>query len=110
MSKLNPFAFALSLSIAAGAIAVAQDKPAADGGLPNVLQITREFTKPGKGGAMHDRTESAFVQAMTRAKEPSHYLALNSLSGKSRALFLTWYASFDAWGKDIDAVNKNAAL
>ena len=95
MSKISSLALILSLSVAAGTLASAQDKPAAGSALPNVLQITREYTKPGKGGAMHDKTESAFVQAMTRAKEPTHYLALNSLSGKNRALFLTWYASFD---------------
>jgi hypothetical protein len=109
MRKINSLALALSFTIAAGTFAPAQDKPA-DNTLPNVLQITREFTKPGKGGAMHDKTESAFVQAMTRAKEPTHYLALNSLSGKNRAIFLTWYASFDAWEKDINTVEKNAAL
>jgi hypothetical protein len=109
MRKISSLALGLSLSIATGTFASAQDTPAA-GALPNVLQITREYTKPGKGGAMHDKTESAFVQAMARAKEPAHYLALNSLSGKSRAIFLTWYASFDAWEKDINAVNKNAAL
>jgi hypothetical protein len=109
MRKISSLALGLSLSIAAGTFASAQEKPTA-GALPNVLQITREYTKPGKGGAMHDKTESAFVQAMTRAKEPTHYLALNSLSGKNRAVYLTWYASFDAWEKDINAVNKNAAL
>jgi len=109
MKKFSPLALAVSLSIAAGTFAAAQDKPAATT-LPNVLQITREFTKPGKGGAMHDKSESAFVQAMTRAKEPTHYLALNSLSGKNRALYLTWYASFDAWEKDQKWVEKDAAL
>jgi hypothetical protein len=109
MKNFSPLALAMSLSIAAGTIAAAQDKPAATA-LPNVLQITREFTKPGKGGAMHDKSESAFVQAMTRAKEPTHYLALNSLSGKNRALYLTWYASFDAWEKDQKWVEKDAAL
>jgi hypothetical protein len=109
MKNFSPLALAMSLSIAAGTIAAAQDKPAATA-LPNVLQITREFTKPGKGGAMHDKSEGAFVQAMTRAKEPTHYLALNSLSGKNRALYLTWYASFDAWEKDQKWVEKDAAL
>ena len=77
---------------------------------PKVLSIQREFIKPGKGGAPHEKGESAFVQAMTRAKWPTHYLALNSLSGKSRALFLTGYDSFEAWEKDFMAVQKNATL
>ena len=53
MRKISSLALGLSLSIAAGTFASAQEKPTA-GALPNVLQITREYTKPGKGGAMHD--------------------------------------------------------
>jgi len=77
---------------------------------PKVLSIQREFIKPGKSGAPHEKTESAFVQAMTRAKWPTHYLALNSLSGKSRALFLTGYDSFEAWEKDALAEQSNPTL
>ncbi len=87
-------------------IAAAQEPPPP----PKVLSIQREFIKPGKSGAVHEKSESAFVQAMTRAKWPTHYLALNSLSGKSRALFLTGYDSFEAWEKDVMAEQKNPAL
>jgi hypothetical protein len=79
-------------------------------GPPKVLTVTREFVKPGKGGAMHDKAESAFVQAFARIKYPTHYLAMNSLSGKPRVLFFTGYDSFAAWEKDANTVNKNAAL
>ncbi len=58
----------------------------------------------------HDKSESAFVDAMTRAKWPTHYIAMTSLSGKSRALYFTPYKSFDAWQKDTEAVAKNATL
>jgi hypothetical protein len=77
---------------------------------PKVLSIQREFTKPGKNGAVHEKSESAFVQAMMRAKWPTHYLALNALSGKPRALFLTGYDSFEAWEKDTLAEQKNPTL
>src|ERR1700687_5087245 len=77
---------------------------------PKVLVIGREYTKPGKSGVAHEKTESAFVQAMRRAKWPTHYLAVESLSGKSRALFLTGYDSFEAWEKDQSAQQKNATL
>jgi hypothetical protein len=79
-------------------------------GPPKVLQITREFIKPGKSGAIHDKSESNFVQAMAKAKWPTHYVAMNSLSGKSRALYITGYSSFDAWEKDNAAIDKNKAL
>lgn len=77
---------------------------------PKVLVINREFLKPGKGGQPHEKTEAAFVQAMSRAKSQTHYLAVNSLSGKSRALFLVPYDSFEAWEKDNLAVEKNGVL
>jgi len=77
---------------------------------PKVLTVTREYTKPGKSGMSHEKTESAFVQAMAKAKWPTHYLAMDSLSGKPRSLFFTAYDSFEAWEKDALAVQKNAAL
>jgi hypothetical protein len=77
---------------------------------PKVLVVDREFTKPGKGGSGHDKSESAFVQAFARAKWPQHYFAANSLTGKSRALFFIGYDSFEAWEKDNAGVAKNATL
>ena len=79
-------------------------------GPPKVLVITREFLKPGKGGSTHEKAESAFVQAFSRAKWPTHYLAMDSLSGKTRALFTVGYDSFEAYEKDGKEVQKNAAL
>jgi hypothetical protein len=79
-------------------------------GPPKVLSVTREFVKPGKGGAMHEKAESAFVQAMTRAKWPTHYFAVSSITGKPRVLFLAGYDSFEAWEKDVLATQKNATL
>lgn len=77
---------------------------------PKVLSISREFVKPGKGGMIHEKAESAFVQAMARAKWPTHYFAVSSLTGRPRVLFLTGYDSFEAWEKDALDEGKNAAL
>jgi hypothetical protein len=77
---------------------------------PKVLAIFREFVKPGKSGPTHEKSESAFVQALRRANWPTHYLAVDSISGKPRSLFLTGYDSFDAWEKDVKATEKNKAL
>jgi len=77
---------------------------------PKVLVVDREFVKPGKGGAAHEKAESAFVQAFARAKWPTHYFAANSLSGKNRVLFFIGYDSFEAWEKDSMAQQNNAAL
>jgi hypothetical protein len=106
MNKLSRFLLGLCLVLACSCITVAQEKSQASS-IPKVLQITREFTKPGRAGNVHEAAESAFVQASTRAKWPTHYLAMTSLSGKQRALFLTSYASLEAWEKDTAAVAKN---
>jgi hypothetical protein len=79
-------------------------------GPPKVLVIQREFLKPGKGGAIHERSESAFVRAMSAAKWPTHYLGMESMSGATRALFLTGYPSFAAWEKDNLDTAKNTTL
>ena len=102
----------MGISLAVGCVAVTagQEQSQASMSIPKVLQIMREFTKPGKAGMIHDKTESAFVQAMTRAKWPTHYLGMTSLSGKQRALFLTRYESLEAWEKDTAAEQKNTAL
>jgi hypothetical protein len=77
---------------------------------PKVLAVFREFLKPGKNGSIHEKSESTFVQAWRRAKWPTHYLAVDSLSGETRTLFLTGYDSFDAWEKDVQATQNNPTL
>lgn len=106
MTKFSRILFALSLGGVTLCAVSAQEKMA----IPKVLQIQREFLKPGKAGNIHEVKESAFIDAMNRAKWPTHYIGMTSLSGKSRALFFTSYDSFDAWEKDSAGVSKNAAL
>jgi hypothetical protein len=77
---------------------------------PKVLIIDREYTKPGKSGTPHEKTESGFVKAMAAAKWPTNYIAMESLTGVNRALFLFGYDSYDAWERDTAAQSKNAAL
>ena len=76
-------------------VALAQETPQAMRP-PKVLLIMREYLKPGKSGAAHEKTESLFVQAFEKAKWPTHYIGAEALTGKSRALFFTGYDSFDA--------------
>lgn len=110
MNKLSPFLLGLSLAAAGGSLAAAQDQTPPAVTAPKYMQIIVEYTKPGKGGAAHDKTEGAFVQAMTKAKWPTHYFALNSLSGKLRSLYFTSYDSLEAWEKDNAATAKNSTL
>jgi hypothetical protein len=76
---------------------------------PKVLVIQREYLKPGKAGDIHVKSESNFIKASTDAKWPTHYIAMDSMSGPTRALFVFAYDSFDAWGKDQEAQAKNAS-
>ncbi|WP_109486345.1 hypothetical protein [Occallatibacter savannae] len=105
--KIRPI-LCVSLLAAGVGIAVAQDssemKP------PAVIQINREWLKPGKSGAVHDRSEAAFVNLMNKGKLQGHYIALTSMSGKSRALYMTRYPSFEAWENDNKVFATNASL
>jgi len=107
MKRLTGWLLASFVLLGGVGTVAAQEKSA---GPPKVLVIFREFVKPGKTGMTHEKTESAFVQAFRNAKWPTHYLAVDSLSGKSRSLFLIGYDSFEAWEKDNLAVQKNAKL
>jgi len=109
MKRLTGLLLGLSVVLGGVSLGAAQEK-SEHMGPPKVLTIIREFVKPGKAGMVHEKAESAFVQAFARAKWPTHYLAVTSLSGKTRALFLVGYDSFAAWEKDNQATEKNAAL
>jgi hypothetical protein len=109
MRKFSSYVVGLALAVTCVYASAAQEK-AGSASVPKVLQITREYVKPGKAGMAHEKAESAFVDAMRRAKWPTYYIGMTSLSGKARALFLTSYESFDAWQKDTDTLEKNATL
>ncbi|WP_353065224.1 hypothetical protein RBB77_05010 [Tunturibacter psychrotolerans] len=85
----------------------AQDKTIAS---QKILTIQREFTKPGKEGAAHEKSEAAFAQAMAGAKATDYYYALSSLSGRPRVLFLSAYPSFADIEAERKKVNGNASL
>ncbi len=109
MKKTAGLSLGLCLLVAAIIPLVAQENSGMPGP-PKVLVITREFLKASTSRSMHQKTESAFVNAMTAAKWPVHYFAMNSLSGAPRSLFFTGYDSFAAWEKDNLATGKNATL
>jgi hypothetical protein len=111
MKKLSGVLVGLCLFLGMAVVASAQENGQQTGHKPpKVLTITREFIKPGKNGNAHDKTESLFVNAMSAAKWPTHYLAMDSLTGKPRSLFFTGYESFEAWQNDFIAETKNATL
>jgi len=58
--------------------------------------IQREFTKPGKDGAVHEATEAGFIRAVQANKGNIHYIAVTSMTGANRALFISAYPSLAA--------------
>ncbi len=106
--KLLTGCILLPLAAALSPVLNAQNAP--EDGPPKVLVVQREYLKPGKGGMLHDRSESAFVQAMQEAKSPYHYFAMDSLSGVSRSLFFFAYDSFAEWEKESAAVRSDKDL
>jgi hypothetical protein len=108
MKKLIPIS--LGLFFASLSVIGAQEQSGGVQPPPKVLVIMREVLKPGKAGSAHQATESNFVQAFKAAQWPTHYLAMDSLSGPSRSLFTVGYDSFAAWEKDNMATQKNATL
>lgn len=97
------FGFVGSVAVTASA----QEKTIAS---QKILTIQREYTKPGKEGAAHEKTEAAFSKAMADAKATDHYYALASLSGRPRVLFVSSYASFAEIEAERKKVNANATL
>lgn len=95
-----------SLFIASATMAAAQDSGPTPP--PKVLLIQREYLKPGKAGATHVKSEANFIKAANDAKWPTHYIAMDSMSGPTRALYMFAYDSFAEYGKDQEAQAKNA--
>jgi hypothetical protein len=113
MKIISPLLLGLSLAVVGSSLAAAQQMQAPSQemqGPPKVLHIWRVFTKLGKSGAAWDKAASQIVAANAKAKWPTHSVAMNSLSGKMRVLYIAGYPSFDAWEKDNAAFEKNTAL
>jgi hypothetical protein len=107
---MNRYAYVSSILLLCASAAWSQTSSAPAMSPPKMLVIQREFIKPGKNGSAHEKTESGFVKAMAAAKWPTHYVAMNSISGPDRALFFTAYNCYDDWEKDHEAGDKNVAM
>src|SRR5713226_4695032 len=102
-----------ALAVCLGAAAAAQPQQAQAQQTmmspPKVLVIGREVVKTGKGAA-HEKWEAGWPRAYAKAKWPVNYLAISSMTGEGRALYLGGYESMAAWESDLAAQGKNAAL
>src|SRR5271167_4494140 len=110
MKRTTGWGLAFALLLGVAGVAAAQEMSDGMMGPPPVLVVFREVLKPGKNGMTHEKSESAFVQAFAKAKWPTRYFAVDSLSGHPRSLFFVGYASFAAWEKDMLATQKNPQL
>jgi len=108
MYRIGKGIIASILGLCLAGTALAQT-PNAPSGPPKVLVIAREVIKLGQRSA-HEKFEAGWPKAFTAANWPVHYLAVSSMSGESRALYITGYDSEEAWEKDNQAQRKNAAL
>src|ERR1041384_1773834 len=88
MKKLFPVTAALCVAVGAGR-GMAQGLPTTQ---PAYLLIAREFVKLGHG-AEHARIEAGWPAAFAKAKSPSYYLAMVSLTGASEAWFVVPFAT-----------------
>src|SRR4051794_28556015 len=104
MNRISPILLGMSLALACGTIAAAQDAAPTP---PKILQITREWLKPGKSFVAHEKASVAFVNMSARAKLQGHYVSLDSISGKLRTLYIARYPSFEAWETDNKLMEKS---
>ena len=91
LSRLLFAPLLVSAGFVTAAAVHAQDNPD-----NKVLVVQREVTKPGKDGAVHESTEAAFIRAVQANKGNIHYIALTSITGTNRALFMSGYPSIAA--------------
>lgn len=107
--KVNRTLLALPslLCIGAGAVlAQAQPLPTSQ---PQLLTIYREQVKPGRA-AEHERIEAGWPAAYAKAKSPTYYLAMTSLTGPGEAWFLTPYATNAAIAEDMKRESSDTVL
>jgi hypothetical protein len=74
-----------------------------------ILQIYREEIKQGKNAA-HETAEVGYVRAFAKAKWPTQYLGMTSVSGPNEAWFTVAYDSFAALETDRQSIEKTPAL
>jgi hypothetical protein len=99
MTMARAILVAASLALGAGLVSTARAQAGTADQAPKYLQINVEYTKPATGGDAHDKSESAFAQAMAKVKFPIHYTAYTAITGKPRTIYLSGFASFEEMEK-----------
>jgi hypothetical protein len=95
----------LSLALAGSLTALAQT-PAVPP--PNILDIESINIKPDMDGP-YDKIASEYPDLSEQLKDPTHVLGMEALTGSPRAIYLSGYDSFEAFGKSEEWLTGNAA-
>ena len=101
--------FVLSVLCGLAVTSAAQAQMAAPEPPPKVLQIFRETVKPGHSAA-HAKVEAGWPAAFTKARWPSNFFAMTSMSGPNEAWFISGWDSYAAFEKDSQDAEKNTAF
>lgn len=94
--------------VSALALAVVAQTPAPNAP-PKILRIFREDVKQGMRAA-HAKVEAGWPRAFGKAKIPSHYIAVTSVSGGNEAWFFEGHDSWASIEKTEKEIEKNSAL
>ncbi len=110
MKKLLCSIAALSFALAGSLVARAQAPAAAPAVMPppNLLNIETDNVKAYEM-VPYNKVADEYPALSARYKQPSHYLAMDSLTGAPRALYLFDYDSYETMQKQGDAFMGNAA-
>jgi hypothetical protein len=96
----------LSLALA-GSLAVHAQTPAVPP--PNILNIQTDNIKPYEDGP-YDNVASEYPALSQQLKDPTHFLAMEALTGTPRATYLFGYDSYEALQKNEEWAVGNAAI
>jgi hypothetical protein len=106
MTRASAALQAALLSVSSASIAFGQGMPTSQ---PNLIQITREEVKAGHN-AMHSAFEAGWPAAYAKAKSPTYYLAMVSMTGPNEAWYISPYASHAALGESMKFESDDKAL
>ncbi|MBV8206735.1 MAG: hypothetical protein JO041_08075 [Acidobacteria bacterium] len=76
---------------------------------PPILHIGREEIKPGKSFA-HEKIETAWTQALVKARYTQSFLAAESITGPSEVLWFYGYPTMEAFETDYKMENSTPAM
>jgi hypothetical protein len=103
--ELKSAAAVLVAILACSAITQAQNRESSPAGPPKFLGMVHQELKPGDGGA-YDTSEAAVVASYNREDVPVYWVGLDSVTGPSEAVSLSFFDSSEDMDKSTEALDK----